>query len=883
MEQKPVDMYSSLRANVSNLGQILGETMRAHLGQDFLDKVEQIRVLAKQSRRGDASARQQVLELLTELPDEELIPFAKAFNQFLNLANMAEQFHSISRYCDEKVCAPDPMQQLFSKMIAQDKDAKTHFLECLKNMEIDLVLTAHPTEISRRTLIQKYAAVVDCLAERENPKLSATEQHRVTLRLRELIAQIWHTNEIRSQRPTPIDEAKWGLATVEASLWHAVPDFLRQLSDQLEAHFDEQLPIDLAPVRFSSWMGGDRDGNPFVTAKVTKEVLNRNRKAAAELYIEDINELVAELSMEQASPELIAYVDGRSEPYRVVLRQLRTRLEETIAYLDARLEGHQPDLDKHTLIWKVDDIRKPLMMLYKSLYDNSMHLIANGKLLDTLRRLACFGVNMLKLDIRQDSGRHTQVVEELLEYLELGAYQSWSEQQKQAFLLTELQSKRPLIPADWQPSPDVREVIDTTRLVAQQPKEALGSYVISMASDPSDVLAVLLLLKEACCPHPIRIVPLFETLDDLNGAADCISRLLAIDWYRNYTGGLQEVMIGYSDSAKDAGVMAAAWAQYQAQEQLAAVCQKADVKLTLFHGRGGSIGRGGGPLHQAILSQPPGSVNGRIRVTEQGEMIRFKFGLPKQACKSLGLYTSAVIEATLLPPPVPEAGWREAMEKLSAASVKTYRDFVRGEPDFVAYFRSSTPEVELGKLPLGSRPAKRKSDGGIESLRAIPWIFAWSQNRLMLPAWLGAGEALRQRIEDGDMPVLQQMLAKWPFFTTRLSMLEMVYAKAEPDISKYYETYLTDEKLHHLGDKLRERLYKGRDILLSISGSDALMSMTPWSRESINLRNPYIDPLHFLQVEMLTRTRKKEHASVDLELALMLTIAGVAAGMRNTG
>ncbi|RYV03910.1 phosphoenolpyruvate carboxylase [Shewanella sp. OPT22] len=883
MEPNSVDMYSSLRSNVSNLGQILGETMKAHLGQEFLDKVEQIRVLAKQSRQGDDNAKKQVLELLTDLPDEELIPFAKAFNQFLNLANMAEQFHSISRDCDEKVCAPDPMEQVFHKIKNQVTDAKSDFIDCLKQMEIDLVLTAHPTEISRRTLIQKYAAVVDCLAEQENPKLSEIEQRKVTLRLRELIAQIWHTNEIRSQRPTPIDEAQWGLTTIETSLWQAMPEFFRQLNDQLEHHFGEQLPIDIAPIRFSSWMGGDRDGNPFVTAKVTKEVLVRNRKAAAELYIEDINELVGELSMEQANQELQDYVEGKPEPYRCVLRNLRSKLEETIGYLDARLEGHQPDLDKHTLIWQVDDLRKPLMMLYNSLCENSMRIVANGKLLDILRRIACFGVNMLKLDIRQDSARHTQVVEEIVSYLNLGDYQSWTEEEKQAFLLQELQSKRPLIPSNWQPSADVQEVIDTTRLVAQQPKEALGSYVISMASNPSDVLSVLLLLKESCCPHQMRIVPLFETLDDLNGAADCIGRLLAIDWYKGYTQGLQEVMIGYSDSAKDAGAMAAAWAQYQAQEELVDVCEKAEVKLTLFHGRGGSIGRGGGPSHQAILSQPPGSVDGRIRVTEQGEMIRFKFGLPKQACKSLGLYTSAVIEATLLPPPAPKPSWRAAMDKLSKVSVKTYRDFVRGEPDFVKYFRSATPEVELGKLPLGSRPAKRRVDGGIESLRAIPWIFAWSQNRLMLPAWLGAGEALRKLVDDGDLPILKEMQWEWPFFTTRLSMLEMVYAKAEPDISKYYETYLVDKSLHHLGDKLRERLYNGRDTLLEISGSDMLMSMTPWSRESINLRNPYIDPLHFLQVEMLSRTRKNEHSSVDLELALMLSIAGVAAGMRNTG
>lgn len=877
------DMYAPLRSNVGMLGQMLGETMSTDLGESFLDKVEQIRQLAKCSRQGDTDARTQMLELLTALPDDELVPVAKAFNQFLNLANIAEQFHSISRNCDEMVCVPDPVEQLLGKMLDDGPVDQQQMLECLRNLDIDLVLTAHPTEISRRTLIYKYTAIVDCLAALENPQLSEREKDQLNLRLRQLIAQIWHTNEIREVRPTPVDEARWGLSTIEASLWQAIPDFLRQLNDKVQDRTGEQLPTDFAPIRFSSWMGGDRDGNPFVTAKVTAEVLDRNRHAAARLHLKDIVLLVDELSMAKANDELMAYTNNSPEPYRVVLRDLRQKLRNTIDYLNARIEGHHPEVDANSIIWHEDDLQKPLMMLYTSLYDCGMRLIANGLLLDTLRRIASFGIHMVRLDIRQDSGRHEEVLSELTQYLDMGDYASWSEADKQAFLLKELRGRRPLIPNTWKPSDDVNEVWSTFKLIAAQPARALGSYVISMASKPSDVLAVQLLLKKCGCKHPIRVVPLFETLDDLTNAADAMQQLLSIDWYREYTRGMQEVMIGYSDSAKDAGVMAAGWAQYQAQEQLVAVCKAADVKLVLFHGRGGTVGRGGAPAHDAILSQPPGSVDGRIRVTEQGEMIRFKFGLPKVAIQSLALYTSAVMEATLLPPPEPKPEWRDCMNRVAADSVKAYRDVVREEPDFVPYFRAATPEIELGKLPLGSRPAKRKVDGGIESLRAIPWIFAWSQNRLMLPAWLGAGESLQQAIERGEEPLLKEMEQQWPFFATRISMMEMVFAKAEPNLARYYENCLVPPELHHLGDKLIERLQLGIDVVHRLTGCEYLMSHTPWNRESVQLRNPYIDPLNFLQAELLGRTRKETQPSDKLELALMLTIAGVAAGMRNTG
>lgn len=877
-----VDMYASLRSNVGTLGQILGDTIRTDLDDSFLDKIEQIRHLSKSSRQGDDAAREEMLTLLSSLSDDELVPFAKAFNQFLNLANIAEQFHTISRNCDELVCVPDPVEQLLGRMLGGNIDQEK-MLECLNNLDIDLVLTAHPTEISRRTLIQKYSAVVDSLTTLENPQLSEQEKAQHHLRLRQLIAQIWHTNEIRNERPTPVDEARWGLSTIEVSLWQAIPDFLRQLNQQVQERTNTQLPIDIAPVKFSSWMGGDRDGNPFVTSLVTQEVLDRNRHTAARLYLKDIMLLVNELSMEAANEELLAYTHQSNVPYRDVLRDLRTQLQNTIDYLNARLEGHHPEVNLSDLIWDENDLKAPLMMLYRSLCDCGMSLIANGLLLDMLRRIACFGIHMLRLDIRQDAQRHADVIAELTRYLGMGDYAHWGETEKQAFLLRELTSKRPLIPAAWQGSDEVAEVLRTCRLIATQPARAMGSYVISMASQPSDVLAVLLLLKETGCPHPMRVVPLFETLDDLNNASQCMSALFSIDWYRGYTKGTQEVMIGYSDSAKDAGVMAAAWAQYSAQEKLVAVSQDADIKLTLFHGRGGTIGRGGGPAHEAILSQPPGSVDGRIRVTEQGEMIRFKFGLPKLAVQSLALYTSAVMEATLLPPPEPKPQWRQCMEQIANESVLSYRAIVRDEPDFVSYFRAATPEVELGKLPLGSRPAKRRVDGGIESLRAIPWIFAWSQNRLMLPAWLGAGEALKAASERGQLPLLQEMEQEWPFFKTRISMLEMVYAKAEPNLAKYYETSLVPKELHHLGVQLRERLAIGVNAVLELTQAERLMSHTPWNRQSVALRNPYIDPLNFLQAELLARTRREEKTSSNVELALMLTIAGVAAGMRNTG
>ncbi|MBC8945735.1 MULTISPECIES: phosphoenolpyruvate carboxylase [Xenorhabdus] len=874
--------YSAMRSNVSMLGKILGDTIKEVQGKDILDKVETIRKLSKSSRAGNEANRQQLLSTLQNLSNDELLPVARAFNQFLNLANVAEQYHSISPH-GEAASNPVALAALFDRLKSKNFH-NDDLVKAVNELSIELVLTAHPTEIARRTLIHKLVEVNACLAQLDHDDLADYERNNITRRLRQLIAQSWHTDEIRKIRPTPIDEAKWGFAVVENSLWEGVPAFLREFNEQVEESIGYRLPAEAAPVRFTSWMGGDRDGNPNVTAEITRHVLLLSRWKAADLFLKDIQILVSELSMSKCTPELrqIAGGDNVIEPYREIAKQLRAQLNSTLAYLEKRLKGEQviPPTD---LLLHNEQLWQPLYACYQSLKSCGMEIIANGQLLDTLRRVRCFGLSLVRIDIRQESTRHTDAIAELTQYLEMGDYASWSETEKQAFLLRELNSKRPLIPHNWQPSAETQEVLETCKVIAETPQDAIAAYVISMAKMPSDVLAVKLLLKAAGCPLSLPVAPLFETLDDLNNAERVIQQLLRIEWYRELIQDKQMVMIGYSDSAKDAGVMAASWAQYRAQDALIRLCEKEGVKLTLFHGRGGTIGRGGAPAHSALLSQPPGSLKGGLRVTEQGEMIRFKFGLPQVTISSLAMYASAILEANLLPPPEPKAEWKQVMDTLSDVSCNMYRDYVREQPEFVPYFRSATPEPELAKLPLGSRPAKRRPTGGVESLRAIPWIFAWTQNRLMLPAWLGAGAALQHVIDTGKQDILSEMSRDWPFFTTRIAMLEMVFAKADLWLAEYYDQRLVDEKLWSLGIKLRNQLVADIETVLTISQDEQLMADLPWIAESIALRNVYTDPLNVLQAELLQRSRQQEQPDPRVEQALMVTIAGVAAGMRNTG
>ncbi|EKO3447215.1 phosphoenolpyruvate carboxylase [Vibrio fluvialis] len=875
------EKYAALKSNVSMLGRLLGQTIQDADGDVILEKVETIRKLSKSARAGNQADRENLIEEIKSLNNDELTPVARAFNQFLNLTNIADQYHTISRHCEEHVCEPDAVHSLFSKL-SQNGISKLDTAQAVRDLNIELVLTAHPTEITRRTMINNLVKINECLSKLELSDLSSKERLKTERRLEQLIAQGWHSDVIRKQRPTPLDEAKWGFAVVENSLWQAVPEFLRELNESVKEYLDEGLPIDARPVHFSSWMGGDRDGNPFVTHSITREVMLLSRWKAADLYLGDINELVAELSMTKCNDALRALAgEEEHEPYRAVLKRVRSLLQETLEILDAKIHGQK--LAVKAPLQNVSQLWDPLYACYQSLHECGMGVIADGSLLDTLRRVKAFGVHLVRLDIRQESTRHADALSELTRYLGIGDYNQWNEQDKIAFLTNELASKRPLLPRDWEPSAPVKEVFDTCKIVAAQPREAFGAYVISMARTASDVLAVHLLLQESGCPYRMDVCPLFETLDDLNNAEKVITQLMAIDLYRGFIQNHQMVMIGYSDSAKDAGVMAAGWAQYHAMESLVKVAEEAGVELTLFHGRGGTIGRGGAPAHAALLSQPPKSLKGGLRVTEQGEMIRFKLGLPEVAVNSFSLYASAVLEANLLPPPEPKQEWRDLMNVLSEVSCEAYRAVVRGEPDFVPYFRQATPELELGKLPLGSRPAKRNPNGGVESLRAIPWIFSWSQNRLVLPAWLGAGEAIQYSIDKGHQALLEEMCREWPFFSTRLGMLEMVYTKCNMDIARYYDERLVDESLRPLGQRLRDQLQKDIKTVLNVENNENLMQSDPWGHESIRLRNIYVEPLNMLQAELLYRTRQSQDADPELEEALMVTIAGIAAGMRNTG
>ncbi len=868
----------SLHKEIHDLGVLLGQMIANDNNPQMLETIEHIRELGKGSRDHHEDAFGQLLELFTSSSDDDLYVFARAFASFLNLANIAEQEFFNSAEGEKLLASVNPDEGLIVRLKNSGIDP-VRIRQAIEDLHIDLVLTAHPTEIIRRSMIQKYNEINHCL--RAKPFGTATKA--TTERLKDLLTQSWYSNEIRSQRPTPVDEAKWGFAVIEQPLWNAVPRFVKGLKNKIYDQLGIELPQTFCPVRFSSWMGGDRDGNPFVTAEATQDVLLRARWQAAELFLRDIRGLIDEMSMSKASPELLRATGNAEEPYRHLLKELRALLVVSREQLERRLRVG--DWDESLVISDNRQLLEPLELCYQSLVKCNMAAVANGRLLDTLIRARCFGIHLVRLDIRQHSEYHANALGEITRALNLGNYLDWDEKQKQEFLKGELKNNRPLLPLDWQPTAETTELLDTLKLLAKQNPDSLGIYIISMASKVSDVLAMQLLFKTVGIPFKMPIAPLFETLDDLNDAETVVADLFSCPEYVEYMGGHQYVMVGYSDSAKDAGVLSAAWAQYQAQENLVRLCANRGVKLTLFHGRGGTIGRGGGPAHSAILSQPPGSLKGGFRVTEQGETIRMKFGTTKVAQQSLALYADAILEALLIPPPQPQAGWRQTMDRLSDCACRHYRSYVRDNADFVRYFRQATPEQELAHLPLGSRPSKRKKDDSIESLRAIPWIFAWAQNRLVLPAWLGAAQALKESDAAGDGAILRDMVEKWPFFKTRVSMLEMVLSKADSAISEIYEQKLVEPALRHIGQALRDQMQDDREFLIAFSGKGGLMQDAPWNLSSIQRREAYLIPLHVMQIELLRRFRAMSTVDTGHRLtqAMMITIAGIAAGVRNTG
>jgi phosphoenolpyruvate carboxylase len=874
----PASADRPLRDDVHLLGDLLGETLRAQEGVELYEMVERVRALAKSGRAGNDADFNALADLLAARPTSDTLPVARAFSHFLTLANIAEQHHRVRRrrdYLRDVDAQPQPgsFGEVFARLRKEGVGAG-HLFESVLGLRIELVLTAHPTEVVRRTLLQKYSRIGELLARNDRDDLTVPERREVVEELRREITAAWETDEVRRERPTPLDEVKGGLFIFEQTLWNALPGCLRTLDDALRANTGRALPIDAAPIRFGSWIGGDRDGNPNVTAVVTGEACLLARWVAADLYYRDLDALRSELSMQSGSTELPQV----HEPYRAVLKEVRDRLLQTRTAIEAALAEPKGWRASRGALITRDELLDPLLRCYRSLHDTGNGIIADGHLLDVIRRVQAFGVTLVRLDVRQDSARHTALLDAITRAVGLGSYADWSESARQEFLVRELGSRRPLIPDDLALDAEAREDLDTFRAIADIPRDSLGAYVITMTRTASDVLAVALLQKAAGVKEPLRVVPLFETLADLRAAGETIAELLALDPYRERIDGRQEVMIGYSDSSKDAGRFAAAWELFQAQEQIVRACRDADVELTLFHGRGGSVGRGGGPTYLAIQSQPPGSIDGRLRVTVQGEMIQAEFGQVGIALRTLEVYTTATLDATLAPSAAPRDEWRRVIQQMAEASARGYRAVVYEQPEFLEYFRAATPEVELGAINIGSRPPRRGgAKKGVESLRAIPWQFAWTQNRLLLPSWLGVDDALQA----GDAATLQAMMKDWPFFRSTIELIEMVLAKAEAKIAAHYERLLVADEWKDVGAMLRGRLQTTIELVKRVTGHERLLETNPALRRSIDVRNPYVDPINVVQAEILRRLRDSPDEA--LRQAFVVTVNGIAAGMRNTG
>lgn len=883
------DPHAALRDDVRLLGALLGDVLRTREGDDVFETVEELRALAKDARRDGPVDLGALATRVADLPVDDAATVARAFAHFLGLANVAEQHHRVRRrrqYRADPAAPEQPgsFERVLPELLAGGVSSET-LASAVRELSLELVLTAHPTEASRRTVLRKYRRIANRLAERDRRDLSERERAGLRDAIYRTVLELWETDEIRAERPTPLDEVRWGLAVVEQTLWDAVPAVMRQLDDTTFEHTGERMPHDWAPIRVGSWMGGDRDGNPNVTPEVTARAVWLSGWMAADLYGREIDALRDHLSIDAASDELRDAVGGAREPYRALLRSLRDRLDATRRTYEDKLgvEGTRREIRAEP-ITSSEEIAAPLRLVVRSLVECGCEPLAHGRPLDALRRVAAFGPTLVRLDLRQDSERHVEALDAITRHLGLGSFAAWDEGERVRFLADELHSRRPLVPPDLDADPDVLEVLETFRIAATLPREALGAYVISMARSASDVLAVAVLGRDAAIRPALRTVPLFETQADLERAGASLDAMLSVDAYRERIDGRQEIMIGYSDSAKDSGRLAASWALYRAQEATVETAARHGVCLTLFHGRGGTIGRGGGPTWHAIRSQPPGSLAGGLRVTEQGEMIEAKFGLPGIAERTLELYLTGMLDATLAPAVAVPDAWRARMDRIAAASSRAYRAWVRESPEFLAYFHEATPIEELGRLRIGSRPARRKPGRDVASLRAIPWVFAWTQMRMMTPAWLGLAEGFAAVASDADREELAAMVREWPFLHSTLDLIEMALAKTAPGIAACYDARLASPERRAFGLELRERRDRAWATVAALTGHERPASHNPVLRRSIDVRNPYVDPINLVQIELLRRLRAAPEADHErLRHALSITVNGIAAGMRNTG
>ncbi|GAA1484188.1 phosphoenolpyruvate carboxylase [Brachybacterium fresconis] len=914
-----------LRATVRRLSTLLGRTLADQHGQELLDLVEQVRTLTKEAKSSESEGdARDVQDRLAELPIEQATELTRAFAQYFLLANAAEQVYRVRGLKDRPTA-----ESWVPRTVADvhDEVGPDGLQEAVDSLDVRLIFTAHPTEASRRAVLTKLRKISDVL-EKDTAE-GTPERRRQDHALSELIESLWQTDELRRQRPTPQDEARNVLYYLRQLYTQTMPDFLDDLREELRAH-GADLAERQVPLRFGSWIGGDRDGNPYVTAEVTREVLQLQAETAVDLAIDVISELIADLSISSAltgeDEELRASVTAdlefdsevdevqqkqyEQEPYRLKLGTMRAKLTAT----RERIRSGEPHV--HGKDYRDgDELQEDFSVLRGALGRHGGKRAADGAIAIAQQVLAGSGLNLATLDVREHSEKHHEVVSRLFDRVgELDRpYAELTRAERTTVLGAELASRRPLVGTAL--SEDETILDDATRTTyrvldeirdahRQYGTSAIETYIVSMTHGADDILAVALLAREAglvTLPGgrenraDISFAPLLEEVSELRHAGEILDELLSDPSYREIVrlrGDFQEVMLGYSDGNKDAGVMTSQWEIHQAQRRLRDVAARHGVTLRLFHGRGGSVGRGGGPTYDAILAQPYGVLEGEIKFTEQGEVISDKYTLPTLARENLDLSLAAVLEGSALhttPRSTDEQleRWGEVMQAVSDASFTRYRTLA-DDPDLPEYFVTSTPVEQLGDLNIGSRPSKRAtSDKGLDGLRAIPWVFGWTQSRQIVPGWFGAGSGLKAAREAGLEPDLHEMYRSWHFFRTVISNVEMTLAKTDMQIAAHYVHSLVPERLWPLFDRIKAEYELSVAELERLTGVLELLDNQPVLKRTLAVRDRYLDPISYMQVAMLQRARaasgRGEELSPELQRALLTTINGVAAGLKNTG
>lgn len=904
--------HARLRADMRLLGALLGATLERHEGRDLVDLVEKVRHSAEQvGNGGDGAALEQTLE---ELDLEGTTRLVRALAAYFHLANVADQVHH-SVQLDRASGGKGGWLSRSLGRIGESGRAEELAAALEAGLELRPVLTAHPTEATRRSVLAKLRRIAELLEQRAKPGVSPAECARMERRLAEAIDILWQTDELRVVRPTPLDEAASAIYYLQEIASNVLCDLLADLVAGL-GELGGELDVSARPIGFGTWVGGDRDGNPTVTAEVTTEVLRRLRESGLAGLVAEMERLAMELSvsvrLEAISPALAAYLErcaktfpevyaryGRlnaEEPYRLACSYMAERLRRSLLAVRHGVMG-----DPEVCYGDESELRSELEMMRDSLLEHHGELIAHGRVEELLRRLSAMGFSLARLDIRQHASRHHAAIGALAPAPEPGTlpYGRLSRKERSEWISARLASGQRLEGGAIATSD--AETMATLHAIreahSRYGENVVESYIISMTRGPDDILAPVLLAQEVGLVDlkagraALSFVPLLETIGELRSAGPLLEQLLSDPSYRKLVrlrGDLQEVMVGYSDSSKEAGIAASQWGIQQAIASLRDTARRHGVRLRLFHGRGGTVGRGGGPTYDSILAQPYGAVDGVLKVTEQGEVISEKYLLPGLARHNLELALSAAMEAATLhrQPRQDEtvlARWFEVMDLVADASMASYRHLVE-DPDLPRYFEESTPLEELSWLPIGSRPLWRPGGASsIADLRAIPWVFGWTQTRQVVPGFFGVGSGLAAAHAAGYGKVLNEMYEEWHFFRTFLSNVQMALAKTDLRIARRYVDKLVSRPVRRVFDLIATERDLTEAEVLRLSGGPHLLHETPWLRNAIAVREPYLEPLHHLQVLLLERIRSQGGDDPALRRALLLTINGLAAGLRNTG